>query len=77
MHLWQVVLHHVLRKRCHLGGILRVSSIEVDEEGSDDTAQDEPHGGTHQQGEHGHPDINHGLRVLLAIPCTPCQVWQG
>lgn len=48
MHLRQVVLHHVLRKRCHLGSVLRVSGIEVDEEGGDDTAQDEPHSGAHQ-----------------------------
>lgn len=72
MHLRQIVLRHVLRQRCHLGSVLRVGSVEMDEQGGDDTAQDEPHGGAHQQGKHGHPHINHGFRILLAIPCMPC-----
>lgn len=40
----------------------------MDEEGGDDTAQDEPHGGAHQQGKHGHPYIYHRFWLLLAVP---------
>ena len=47
----------------------------MNEEGGDDTAQDEPHGGAHEQGEHGHPHVYHCLWLLLAIPYQSMSLW--
>ncbi len=47
----------------------------MNEEGGDDTAQDEPHGGAHQQGKHGHPHVYHRFWLLLAIPYQSMSLW--
>ena len=74
-YLRQVILYHVLGQSCHLGSVLRVSCVHVNEQCSDDTAQDEPHGSPSQQREHGDPDVDHGLGVLYSITCSLEGCW--